>query len=143
MLYIMVYCMVYTIWYIPWFISHYISLLYDSDIYHRIYHGIYHMVYTISYIPIAAWHIPSKSAIYHEATFQMDSDRCRHAGRNLNHDARAPAARGRGGLTRTRDWQKQRSLEAADGRWTSSHLLRFKIIHTNCAVAAVTRTFVL
>jgi hypothetical protein len=29
------------------------------------------MVYTIWYIPIAAWYIPSKSGIYHEATFQM------------------------------------------------------------------------
>jgi hypothetical protein len=35
-------------------------------------HGIYHMVYTIWYIPIASWYIPSKSGIYHEATFQMD-----------------------------------------------------------------------
>jgi hypothetical protein len=69
MLYIMVYCMVYTIWYIPWYISRYISLSYD--IYHGIYHGIYHMVYTIWYIPIAVWYIPSKSGIYHGATFQM------------------------------------------------------------------------
>ena len=29
------------------------------------------MVYTIWYIPIAAWYIPSKSGIYHGATFQM------------------------------------------------------------------------
>jgi hypothetical protein len=29
------------------------------------------MVYTIWYIPIAAWYIPSKSGIFHEATFQM------------------------------------------------------------------------
>jgi hypothetical protein len=65
----MVYCMVYTIWYIPWYITYYISLL--NDIYHGIYHGIYHMVYTIWYIPIAAWYIPSKNGIYHEATFQM------------------------------------------------------------------------
>jgi hypothetical protein len=61
--------MVYTIWYIPWDISHYISLL--NDIYHGINHGIYHMVYTTWYIPIAAWYIPSKSGIYHGATFQM------------------------------------------------------------------------
>jgi hypothetical protein len=32
---------------------------------------VYIMVYTIWYIPIAAWYIPSKSGIYHEATFQM------------------------------------------------------------------------
>ena len=71
MIYITVYCMVYTIWYIPWSISYYISLL--NDIYHGIYHGIYHVVYTIWYKPIAAWYIPSKSGIYHEATFQMDT----------------------------------------------------------------------
>jgi hypothetical protein len=29
------------------------------------------MVYTTWYIPIASWYIPSKSGIYHEATFQM------------------------------------------------------------------------
>ena len=69
--------MVYTIWYIPWYISYYISLL--NDIYHGIYHGIYHMVYTIWYIPIASWYIPSKSGIYHEATFQMGSN---HHSRN-------------------------------------------------------------
>jgi hypothetical protein len=69
MLCIMVYCMVYTIWYIPWYISYYISLL--NDIYYGIYHGIYHTVYTIWYIPIAAWYIPSKSGVNHEATFQM------------------------------------------------------------------------
>ncbi len=33
---------------------------------------VYTMVYTIWYIPIAAWYIPSKSGVYHEATFQMD-----------------------------------------------------------------------
>ena len=32
---------------------------------------VYCMVYTIWYIPIAPWYIPSKSGIYHEATFQM------------------------------------------------------------------------
>ena len=32
------------------------------------------MVYTIWYIPIASWYIPSKSGIYHEATFQMGYD---------------------------------------------------------------------
>ena len=32
------------------------------------------MVYTIWYIPIASWYIPSKSGIYHEATFQMESE---------------------------------------------------------------------
>ena len=31
------------------------------------------MVYTLWYIPITAWYIPSKSGIYHEATFQLAS----------------------------------------------------------------------
>ncbi len=33
------------------------------------------MVYTMTwYIPVVVWYIPSKSGIYHEATFRANSD---------------------------------------------------------------------
>ena len=100
-----IYHMVYTIWYIPWYISHYISLLYD--IYHGIYHGIYHMVYTIWYIPIAAWYIPSKSGIYHGATFQMA----------ISHARRRHGVRVRIVTDATVQWRKSGRLGCEGGGW--------------------------
>jgi hypothetical protein len=37
------------------------------------------MVYTIWYIPIASWYTPSKSGIYHKATFQTNQTADRRA----------------------------------------------------------------
>jgi hypothetical protein len=41
------------------------------DLYHGMYQDIYHMVFTTWYISVIVWYIPSKSGIYHEATFTM------------------------------------------------------------------------
>jgi hypothetical protein len=65
-------------WYIAWYIPYgiYHGICYDICHFCMVYTMVYnhdtcHMVYTIWYIPTVVWYIPSKSGIYHEATFPV------------------------------------------------------------------------